>query len=70
MTAPARRIAASAPTISIRNYITVTAAYWAFTLTDGALRMLVLTAGDRFTRWRLVPAETPPYGLCQKEARS
>lgn len=34
--------AASTPTISIRNYITVTAAYWAFTLTDGALRMLVL----------------------------
>jgi predicted MFS family arabinose efflux permease len=32
----------SAPAISIRNYITVTAAYWAFTLTDGALRMLVL----------------------------
>lgn len=28
--------------ISIRNYIIVTAAYWAFTLTDGALRMLVL----------------------------
>jgi predicted MFS family arabinose efflux permease len=28
--------------ISIRNYATVTAAYWAFTLTDGALRMLVL----------------------------
>ncbi len=26
----------------IRNYIVVTAAYWAFTLTDGALRMLVL----------------------------
>ena len=26
----------------IRNYILVTAAYWAFTLTDGALRMLVL----------------------------
>ncbi len=25
-----------------RNYIAVTAAYWAFTLTDGALRMLVL----------------------------
>jgi len=33
---------AAAPTISIRNYATVTAAYWAFTLTDGALRMLVL----------------------------
>ncbi len=30
------------PSISLRNYITVTAAYWAFTLTDGALRMLVL----------------------------
>lgn len=29
-------------TISLRNYATVTAAYWAFTLTDGALRMLVL----------------------------
>jgi hypothetical protein len=28
--------------ISIRNYIVVTVAYWAFTLTDGALRMLVL----------------------------
>ena len=28
--------------ISIRNYAIVTAAYWAFTLTDGALRMLVL----------------------------
>ena len=34
--------AAPAPAISIRNYATVTAAYWAFTLTDGALRMLVL----------------------------
>lgn len=32
----------SAATISIRHYVTVTAAYWAFTLTDGALRMLVL----------------------------
>ena len=32
----------SAPTLSIRNYAIVTAAYWAFTLTDGALRMLVL----------------------------
>lgn len=29
-------------TISIRHYVTITAAYWAFTLTDGALRMLVL----------------------------
>ncbi len=32
----------TAPAISIRNYAIVTAAYWAFTLTDGALRMLVL----------------------------
>jgi len=28
--------------VNIRNYIVVTAAYWGFTLTDGALRMLVL----------------------------
>jgi len=42
VTAPARRVRTTAPTISIRNYVTVTAAYWAFTLTDGALRMLVL----------------------------
>ena len=28
--------------MNIRNYIVVTAAYWGFTLTDGALRMLVL----------------------------
>ena len=26
----------------MRNYLLVTGAYWAFTLTDGALRMLVL----------------------------
>ncbi len=28
--------------MSMRNYVLVTAGYWAFTLTDGALRMLVL----------------------------
>src|SRR3954469_4712473 len=28
--------------IGVRHYMVVTAAYWAFTLTDGALRMLVL----------------------------
>lgn len=39
---PASSVALPAPSISIRNYVTVTAAYWAFTLTDGALRMLVL----------------------------
>ena len=27
---------------AVRNYVLVTVAYWAFTLTDGALRMLVL----------------------------
>ena len=32
----------TAASIGIRNYAIVTAAYWAFTLTDGALRMLVL----------------------------
>src|SRR5690349_24644022 len=42
MTPAAARTASAAPTISIRHYITVTAAYWAFTLTDGALRVLVL----------------------------
>jgi predicted MFS family arabinose efflux permease len=42
MKVPAGTVGASAPSISIRNYVIVTAAYWAFTLTDGALRMLVL----------------------------
>ncbi len=28
--------------MDLRNYALVTASYWAFTLTDGALRMLVL----------------------------
>jgi hypothetical protein len=27
---------------AVRNYALVTGAYWGFTLTDGALRMLVL----------------------------
>jgi MFS family permease len=27
---------------AVRHYVVVTAAYWAFTFTDGALRMLVL----------------------------
>ena len=31
----------------IRNYALVTGAYWGFTLTDGALRMLVLLHFDR-----------------------
>jgi hypothetical protein len=28
--------------VNVRNYVLVTAGYWAFTITDGALRMLVL----------------------------
>jgi hypothetical protein len=40
--AQSRRAVNPAATIRVRDYITVTAAYWAFTLTDGALRMLVL----------------------------
>lgn len=40
MTNPARATAAS--TDGARNYAIVTSAYWGFTLTDGALRMLVL----------------------------
>ena len=47
MNVPARSLAVPAPTISIRNYLIVTAAYWAFTLTDGALRMLVLLHFNR-----------------------
>ena len=47
MTAPARSVAGGAPSISLRNYAIVTAAYWAFTLTDGALRMLVLLHFNR-----------------------
>jgi predicted MFS family arabinose efflux permease len=31
-----------APSAAVRNYALVTGAYWGFTLTDGALRMLVL----------------------------
>ena len=34
--------ASPAPSHGTRNYAIVTAAYWGFTLTDGALRMLVL----------------------------
>src|SRR5688500_6133952 len=33
---------AAKPSVDLRNYALVTAAYWADTLTDGALRMLVL----------------------------
>jgi predicted MFS family arabinose efflux permease len=34
--------AAAAPSMGVCSYLIVTAAYWSFTLTDGALRMLVL----------------------------
>ena len=32
----------STPVSSFKNYLTITAGYWAFTLTDGAIRMLVV----------------------------
>ncbi|MFM2067633.1 MAG: hypothetical protein RLZZ584_2542 [Pseudomonadota bacterium] len=41
-TSPAADSAAAAPSNGARNYAIVTTAYWGFTLTDGALRMLVL----------------------------
>ena len=28
--------------LDLRNYLTITGGYWAFTLTDGAIRMLVV----------------------------
>ena len=40
MTTPERLLPVVGP--AVRNYMIVTAAYWGFTLTDGALRMLVL----------------------------
>jgi predicted MFS family arabinose efflux permease len=42
VSAPSGSVSTAPTALSIRNYATVTAAYWAFTLTDGALRMLVL----------------------------
>ncbi|MDH4393255.1 MAG: organoarsenical effux MFS transporter ArsJ [Aquabacterium sp.] len=41
-TSPAPGAPADAPPNGTRNYAIVTAAYWGFTLSDGALRMLVL----------------------------
>ncbi|MEM1295804.1 MAG: organoarsenical effux MFS transporter ArsJ [Verrucomicrobiota bacterium] len=37
---------------NVRNYVQVTGAYWAFTLTDGALRMIVLL---NFHEWGYTP---------------
>ena len=34
--------ATTASSANFKNYILVTLAYWGFTITDGALRMLVL----------------------------
>jgi MFS family permease len=41
-TTPGPGLKAAAPSNGARHYAIVTAAYWGFTLTDGALRMLVL----------------------------
>jgi MFS-type transporter involved in bile tolerance (Atg22 family) len=40
--ATARALPLVGPSSNVRNYVLVTAAYWADTLTDGAVRMLVL----------------------------
>src|SRR4029079_19434912 len=40
--AVAEKSAIPAPASNLRNYAIVTGAYWADTLTDGAIRMLVL----------------------------
>ena len=40
--ATAETTVAAKPASQLRNYVLVTAAYWADTLTDGAIRMLVL----------------------------
>lgn len=40
--ATAETLTPATPSSNLRNYILVTAAYWADTLTDGAIRMLVL----------------------------
>src|SRR5215213_11795649 len=42
MMATAEAATSTKPSGDLRNYILVTAAYWADTLTDGAIRMLVL----------------------------
>lgn len=39
---PDAQLPAAKPAVDLRNYAIVTAAYWGFTLTDGALHMLVL----------------------------
>lgn len=46
---------------AVRNYILVTIAYWAFTLTDGALRMLVLL---HFHELGYTPVELAFLFLC------
>ena len=40
--ATAHALPLARPSSNLRNYVLVTAAYWADTLTDGAVRMLVL----------------------------
>jgi hypothetical protein len=35
----------TASSANFKNYVLVTLAYWGFTITDGALRMLVLNVG-------------------------
>ena len=44
-----------------RNYAIVTAAYWAFTLTDGALRMLVVGLCSQITGFLLLSQLSPAW---------
>jgi hypothetical protein len=46
-----------------RNYAIVTAAYWGFTLSDGALRMLVLL---HFYRWATRRSRWPSCSCCTR----
>ena len=49
----AASLSASSASAATRNYAIVTLAYWGFTLTDGALRMLVLLqTGDEVLDYR------------------
>ena len=44
----------------LRNYALVTAAYWGFTLTDGAPRMLCCCVSSR---WEMATSHRLPFSL-------
>ena len=51
----------------IRQYLVVTGNYWAFTLTDGALRMLVVL---HFMHWATRPCRSPRCSCSTKYSAS